>query len=678
MSKRRAFVIVLCSTFFLTPVLAQEPEPSDTLPPPDLQHDMELLLEEITQDEEDSQLIDQLTRLAEQSLDLNTAGLEELQQIPDMTPMMAAAIVEFRATRQFNSVDEVLLVEGMTPELFLRMRAFLRVSVKDGDGLPFAIGKATVRSRTVQDIQQRRGFRDGTFLGSPTKIYNRAQMRSTEFDLFGRGTIAELGLLTEKDAGERSTTDFVAGHLHVQTPSLRSRIVMGDFIVEAGQGLVFWRSIGFSKGANVITGPRKSGIGIRPYLSSEENMFFRGVAAQTPVGPFDLSLMYSSKPLHATVSASGTVTSIYTSGLFRTESELRRKGSIQEKLFGARVTTVVMDDLRIGASGYRADFSHPLLLRSETLEYGNQATMVGIDVSYTRRRYSAFSEVAMDKNRSLAGVGGMMYQPHQRVHIALMARAYPKTFLSFHGFGFGESGGALENESGVYVGVRIRLASWWMLSTYYDQFLFPRHSSSIHLSSHGQDYFALSDFRLTRKLTLQFQYKSKQKPAIAERLDAFGRTVRFIDERDQRNYRLTAEFTPSITFRWRSRVELVDVTRSGLPVHEQGILLLQDVRIFPLPKLLLNLRLVVFDTPSFDSRVYAFEHDLPGTFSNPALFGKGTRWYVVGRYEIARWFDLSFKYAQTLKEGVRTISSGTSEIIGDLDNRFSLQIDLVY
>ena len=123
---------------------------------------------------------------------------------------------------------------------------------------------------------------------------------------------------------------------------------------------------------------------------------------------------------------------------------------------------------------------------------------------------------------------------------------------------------------------------------------------------------------------------------------------------------------------------MVNVGYASSSGVERGMLVFQDMRTHPLPKLLVDARVIVFETDSFDSRVYEFESDLRGTFSNPALFGKGIRWYVVGRYEIIKAVDISMKYAQTIRSGVRTLSSGTSLIQGDLDNRLSVQLDVVF
>lgn len=636
------------------------------------------MLEEATQDAEDSQLMDALARLAEEPLDLNSATAEELQQIPEITPMMALNVVTFRQGRPFRSVDEILIVEGFMPEILPRIRPYLKVvpvkEVVTLGGLP----SGSVRSRSMQDLQRRRGFVEGAYAGTPLKLYNRAILRSRNLELLSSPLSIELGLLAEKDAGERRLDDFTAGYLEVRIPDMRSRVVVGDYVMEVAEGMVLWRGIGFSKGSSVLAGARKGGIGLRPYISTDENLFFRGVAAEVNMDWVLATVFYSNKPMNASVSADGVVTSFYSSGDFRTASEERRRGATNERLFGARMLFKPTRSLSFGATGYTASFKHPVVLGEGRKRFGKATTTAGLDFSYVQRRSTIFSEIAQDERGTIGGVGGILYQPGSSLAMSLVVRSYPRNFLSLHGYGFGESGGPPENESGVYLAVRSRIASWWLLSAYYDQFIFPRHSSSVLLSSSGYDVLTLSEFRLTRRTMVEFQFKQKKKGATFTALDALGRTMVKLGEQTQENYRMTLHHTASVAFRWKSRVEIVQVALPGGRGREKGVLLFQDVRMYPISLLLLNARVIMFDTDSFQSRVYEFETDLPGTFSNPALFGKGIRWYVVARYEVAQWFDISIKYAQTLKDRTKTMSSGLNEIVGNLDNRLSLQIDFIF
>ena len=87
-------------------------------------------------------------------------------------------------------------------------------------------------------------------------------------------------------------------------------------------------------------------------------------------------------------------------------------------------------------------------------------------------------------------------------------------------------------------------------------------------------------------------------------------------------------------------------------------------------------RLAVFETDSYDSAIYEFEDEVPGAYSNPALFGRGMRWYCILRYQLFSKMYVAAKYAQTEKEGVKSIGTGNDEIRGDSQSMVSLQVEV--
>lgn len=53
--------------------------------------------------------------LAQDALDLNTASVEQLTELPGIGPAIAAKIVEYRTARPFATVEEVMEVKGIGP-----------------------------------------------------------------------------------------------------------------------------------------------------------------------------------------------------------------------------------------------------------------------------------------------------------------------------------------------------------------------------------------------------------------------------------------------------------------------------------------------------------------------------------------------------------------------------------
>jgi len=103
------------------------------------------------------------------------------------------------------------------------------------------------------------------------------------------------------------------------------------------------------------------------------------------------------------------------------------------------------------------------------------------------------------------------------------------------------------------------------------------------------------------------------------------------------------------------------------------MLLYQDIRIQATRKLKVDARVTVFDTDSFDSRVFQFENDLLYVLSNTGLSGQGQRSYLVINYEPTEFLELWFKYSLSVFENVNFISSGLNEIEGNRNSDFGIQ-----
>ena len=87
-------------------------------------------------------------------------------------------------------------------------------------------------------------------------------------------------------------------------------------------------------------------------------------------------------------------------------------------------------------------------------------------------------------------------------------------------------------------------------------------------------------------------------------------------------------------------------------------------------------RIIFFKTDSFNSAIYEFENDLPGVMSNLAMYGEGFRWYFLVKVKVLNRLNLSFKYSETTKPKEKTLSSGNSEILSNIDNNFHMQLEI--
>ena len=139
------------------------------------------------------------------------------------------------------------------------------------------------------------------------------------------------------------------------------------------------------------------------------------------------------------------------------------------------------------------------------------------------------------------------------------------------------------------------------------------------------------------------------------------------------SFRIQIQHQPTPSFRSRSRVEWIRVNSSQNDL-DKGFLIYQDVRLNVSKKLLLDARFTLFDTDSFNARVYQFENDLRYVLSNVALNDRGQRWYVLAKYDISDNLEMSLKISRSVIEDAQILSSGLNEIKGDKRTQFGAQI----
>ncbi|MFP4023472.1 MAG: hypothetical protein ACLFVR_03020 [Thiohalospira sp.] len=100
-----------------------------------------------------------------------------------------------------------------------------------------------------------------------------------------------------------------------------------------------------------------------------------------------------------------------------------------------------------------------------------------------------------------------------------------------------------------------------------------------------------------------------------------------------------------------------------------------DLKKIPLS---LNTRFAVFDTESYNTRIYAYESDILYAFSIPAYYSKGTRFYFNLKYTISGFVDLWIKYSQTYYADKDIISSGLNQINGNTKSEIKAQLRIKF
>ena len=663
----------------------------------------EVLLDQVEDESAGESITERIEALRLSPLDLNTATADDLTDLPGVSLLLAERIVAHRErVGGFRSLPELTAVPGMTEQIYGTIRPFLRLGEASGPAqrraspYPAVPTFAQIRSDLRLDAVQRVGRRLGTarsdtsgaYVGDPLRTTTRLRLKSRQrFDA---------SLILDTDAGERAAFDLPGGRIASDYASAGVLVrgfgrvetaVVGDFQARFGQGLVAWRPGSLGKSREATRGVARSGDGLTLHASAEETRFLRGGGLAFRVTPtVTVTAFGSRRRLDASSGEDSTsFTTIGTTGLHRTASEIARRGQLGETHGGVAVR------LRRGAfdGGVVATatrFDDPLRPDSNAARRfaarGTDFSAVSAFGHGRVRSALVFGEVARSQTAPFAGFAGVLgvLAPLGRGNeIVVAARSYGRDFVSRFGDAFGEGSGLPQNEQGLYTGLTLRASPTLVASAYLDAYRFPWVRTTTPRPSTGLDALAATEWRPRRWFAVITQLRSETRDEGATVLDALGRERATTLPETRQSARLHGEYTFSRALLLRSRVELVRFVRSGED-DKTGTILYQDVLYTPEPvwrglRLSVNARLAAFDTDGFDARVYAYESDVRYGFSVPALAGRGTRAYVLLRAYAGR-ITAEARYAVTRYEDVETVGSGQDIIAGPRSRDVKVQLSL--
>tara|TARA_R110000868_G_scaffold383578_12_gene650773 strand:- start:24110 stop:26164 length:2055 start_codon:yes stop_codon:yes gene_type:complete len=627
------------------------------------------------------QLSQFLEDLAANPININSAGISELLQVPGFNLLIARAVIDYRKSKPFESVQELKEVRGVGSVTFKRISPYVTMggstdrfrNLYTSPAYWLSGNKIEVLSRYQQNIEDQEGYIRpdslGGYVGSPVKYYQRFRVQSNHLSL---------NLTQEKDAGETlngiTGFDYNSWHLALTNNGNLKSLVIGDYSLSFGQGLVIWTGGAFGKGREVTGTISKNERGLRPYGSAQETDFFKGAAA-TYGEQIQLTAFYSNRPRTASEIQGDTTRFPSSSGFHRTQSEIDRRNNIDQQTFGGRIKADTPIGL-IGLTGYRTEFSTYIGKGNSLSDLyafeGNSNSVLGIDYRGLIGSSLVFGEVARSENGGIGGVAGIEAPIGFRTDLALLYRNYQKDFQSFLGTGFGEISGDPNNESGLYIGLKHQFENGYSIGGYVDQYSFKAPRSGTTQSTKGYDVLGLVEGSITRNLDAYILIRNEIKDDEYTIQNELGREEQVLGKEKRASVRLQTEYQVSRKVRLRSRGEFVRYQSPG-EEWESGFLVYQDLRLQLSSKFQIDTRVSLFGTDSFSTRVYQFENDLLYVLSNVALSDRGQRMYAVAKYKVNEVLQIWIKYAQTVIEDAQTLSSGLGEVVGNTKSFIGIQ-----
>ncbi len=185
---------------------------------------------------------------------------------------------------------------------------------------------------------------------------------------------------------------------------------------------------------------------IRPYTSTDENNFFRGIAAQLSAGKAGMMIFFSHNRIDATTSGFRDSTGLfaerfYETGLHNTSSMMLKKDAVKETSYGINLT-FNFRYMKAGFCWSESRYSVPVIPDISDPENlydftGDINRIFSFHYNSLINRMLLYGEFSFNDPEKYAFVQGATLRPSDRLTINFVYRNYSPGYTSFHGNGPG-------------------------------------------------------------------------------------------------------------------------------------------------------------------------------------------------------------------------------------------------
>ncbi len=664
-----------------------------------VQQRIEFISEQLGSEDIDlTNIIEQLYFYYDNPLNLNSASSADLEELNLLTTIQINDLILHRKLfGNLISIYELQTLKYWDLSTIQLVLPFIRVDDKL-DNLHVSLKEALKQGdyevflRYQRTPEERSGYDDvpdsilsssnSYYYGNPDRYYTRLR--------YSYRTNISIGVTGEKDAGEqffqgaqKSGFDFYSFHAFYKGGKYLKAVAIGDYQIQIGQGLNLWSGYAFGKTADV-TNVKRSANPLKSYTSVDETRFLRGAAFDLGWKDFSFTGFASAKKVDASGIADSLfddlqyVTSINLSGLHRTNSEIERKDVLTEYITGGNLRYATRG-LQLGLAGvyqgYDKEFNKAIQPYNQFDFRGKDMYALSGDYSWVFQNFNFFGETSWSSyNGSWAHLHGFLASIDTKASLSVIYRNYGRGYQTFYNNGFSE-GSNTQNENGLYAGLKVKFSPYWTFNGYVDFFKFPWMKYQIDGPSKGNERLAQISYKPTKTFEIYARYRYQNKERNSRFSDG---TVTALENVIQQNFRINVSYAVNEFFTLKSRIEWVNIQRPSQP-FEKGLLVTQDLLFKPknLP-FDLSLRYALFDTDSYDTRIYSFENNALYAFAVPAHYYQGNRAYVLIRYSFLNYFDLWVRYGVFIYNNRTSIGSDAEEIMGDKKSDITIQLRMSF
>lgn len=612
---------------------------------------LEDLLERGVGEDLDQEILERLLWAADHPIDLNDATEEDFLRIPGVPPVEVEAIQRHRRSHgPFKDLFGLAGVQGVTWRTWLLLRPFFTVS-------PRRMPLVDLRSRVTVPLDAPAGA-DTAWLGSGAVLCERL--------VLSPGAGWECGVVAASDAGERVADGFVSAYLTRQSAGNLRRVIIGDFTASGGPGLVWGQAMRM----DALLADRNGGF--NPHRSSGEQGFLRGmgVSAALPVqyGELRVHAFASRASCAASLDTSGMITSLSSTTAFTTAGALRRRNAAHVAGAGMRVEFLGPGRLRLGITANHFSFDHDvrsdgpfdLSGRKFGIAGGDALVMIG-QTRWVAEYAASPTGIGYVAGVAVGGSGGSTSQ--------LVIRHCDPGFHSILALG-GAFGDAVRNRTEVRWNLELTPFTGVSVHAELAQFRKLWPTATMPFSASGREVSGECSIRLAPGFLLNVKGEERWVEGDFQ-VAAGGREKTSIIAEPRRRIQCTGTLTRGSYLHLRGRFEVLRFSNAATGTDEHGWMVFGDLRWDPALWLRCALRMTLFQTDSYASRLYSIESNVEGLAGSVMFSGTGRRWSCLVMCRPFRSLQLSGRYVTLATMGGNRRIREESEVTLQLE----MQVD---
>ncbi len=577
--------------------------------------------------QDDPAIAEILNQLLQNPIPINTASFSDWQKIPLLTDEMIRKILKSRKERgKFTSVRQLRTLVGS--ETYRRIRPFLVLKKATSGKLRWT--QRNYRYIDLPDPQKMAGYQGGN-------LYNLTRVTLCPNQRFSTG------LILQKDIGEPSFADYLNGFVQYQGTNLKA--ILGGYYLQLGQGLIFSSPFGRMKSVMVFLPMISRRDGIYSYIGSAENSTATGFVFQVRRGQNVFRALWGHTLRDAHYNPETlTITDFSYAGYHRTTKELREKDILLESMWAMNVARRWNENLFTGLIWANVHYNPAIRFDPANVPFhewekryfhfsGQKIEMLSVYYHWQNNRFLFSGEMATSNFKANA-VSQSLLVKAAPFGFGLLAWHVANRFYSPYGRVFDNASPFPQSEQGLYAAAEwngrngstkfYKLLKQKLWRDYWDPF--PKTTD---------EWLSQTEWKFHQnRFILRVRWRSYQK---YEKQTA---TRSVLAEPRKTNVRLEWQTSVEKGLKLKNRVEYVMLFHP----REKGLLVFQDIAFKPGKGINFNARFSIFRTPSFNTAVYEYESDVPGSFSNYAFYGQGYKWYLKIGLKWGYHFRLWLKY----------------------------------